>query len=65
MVEPGTALIFGIVLAPLYAMLAGWVFGEPRDFKLTALGLALLVGIATALWGGLFVLSMLIWLVFF
>lgn len=64
MVEPGTALIFGVVLTPLYVMIMGWLFGEPRDHKLTALGLAYMVGIATALWGGLFVLSMLIWLVF-
>lgn len=63
--EPGTILIFGIVLAPLYAVIIGWFRGSPRDTSLTLLGLTYLVGITVALWGGLFVLSIIIGLIFF
>lgn len=28
----GLYVIFGIILLPVYAMVAGWVFGKPRVF---------------------------------
>lgn len=62
---PGTWLIFGVVLLPVYALLLGWFLGRPRDLKLGGLGLGYLAGLTAALWIGLFVLSMVIKVVFF
>ncbi|MGB9964566.1 hypothetical protein [Halobacterium sp. CBA1126] len=64
-VGPGTYLIFGIVLAPVYVMLAAWFLGEPSDRKTAGLGVAYLAGLTTALWGGLFVATMVIEVAFF
>jgi len=64
-VGPGTYLIFGIVLLPVYLMLAGWRLGSPRERTTEWLGVGYLVGITTALWGGLFVATMVIDLLFF
>ncbi|MFB6270355.1 MAG: hypothetical protein ABEH83_10445 [Halobacterium sp.] len=64
-VGPGTYLIFGIVLAPVYVMLAAWYLGDPSDRSTAALGVTYLAGITTALWGGLFVVTMLIKFAFF
>jgi hypothetical protein len=64
-VGPGTYLIFGIVLLPVYLMLAGWLLGSPRERTPTLLGVGYLVGITTALWGGLFVVTMVIKFAFF
>ena len=63
--EPGTILIFGIVLAPLYAVIIGWFRGRPNDTGLSIMGLVYLFGITTALWGGLLIFSLLIGLLFF
>jgi len=65
MVEPGTVLIFGIVLAPVYAMLIGWFAGEPSDPKIATLGIGYLVGLIASLWIALTVISVLIGVVFF
>lgn len=62
---PGTWLIFGIVLAPVYGMLLGWLLGEPRDRQTGALGVAYLVGFTVALWGGLGVFTILLGVIFF
>lgn len=62
---PGTWLIFGVVLLPVYALLLGWFLGKPREHKLNAIGLGYLVGLTIALWAGLFVLSMVIKFAFF
>lgn len=59
-VGPGTYVIFGIVLLPIYIMLAAWLVGEPRDGWASILGVSYLVGITVALWGGLFVVTMVI-----
>jgi len=64
-VGPGTYLIFGIVLAPIYVMVAAWYLGDPSDRSLAGLGVAYLAGITTALWGGLFVVTMIIKFAFF
>lgn len=64
-VGPGTYLIFGIILAPVYVMLLGWLFGKPRDAKTGLVGVAYLLGLTTALWGGLGVVTILIGVVFF
>ena len=64
-VGPGTYLIFGIVLAPVYLMVAAWFLGEPSDLQKSLLGVGFLAGLTTALWGGLFVATMVIKVVFF
>ncbi len=64
-VGPGTYLIFGIVLAPVYVMLAAWYLGEPSDRRTALLGVTYLAGLTTALWGGLFVATMVIEVAFF
>lgn len=63
--EPGTVLIFGIVLAPLYAVIIGWFRGKPSDTGLSLMGVLYLLAITTALWGGLFVFSLIVGWIFF
>jgi len=41
----GTFVIFGVVLVPLYVVLLGWIFGEPRNYKPVAFGVGVLVGL--------------------
>ncbi|MFA9518597.1 hypothetical protein ACERIT_15515 [Halopenitus sp. H-Gu1] len=64
-VGPGTYLIFGIVLLPIYLMIAAWFLGEPRDYKKGLLGVVYLAGLTTVLWGGLYVATVVIELVYF
>lgn len=51
----GALLVFGVVLLPLYLVLAGWFIGEPRHPRHAALGVFFLAGIAVGtvvvLWG--------------
>lgn len=63
--EPGTWLIFGVVLLPVYAVFLGWFLGKPRDLKVSGIGIGYFVGLTVALWAGLFVLSMVIRFAFF
>ena len=62
---PGTWLIFGIILLPVYGMLFGWFLGEPRDVRTGLLGVGYLVGFTAALWGALSVMTLLIGVIFF
>ena len=39
----GLYLVFGVILAPLYVVLAGWFLGKPRDYRTAGLGLAILL----------------------
>lgn len=64
-VGPGTYLIFGIVLLPIYIMIAAWFLGQPREKQKALLGVGYLAVITVGLWGGLFVATMLIKFVFF
>ncbi|PAU84117.1 hypothetical protein CK500_06690 [Halorubrum salipaludis] len=64
-VGPGTYLIFGIVLLPVYAMVAAWFIGDPSDRFANLLGLGYLAGLTTVLWGSLFVATIIIGVVFF
>jgi hypothetical protein len=64
-VGPGTYLIFGIVLAPVYLMVIAWFVGRPRDTSPALLGVAYLFTLTASLWGGLFVATMIIKAVFF
>ena len=62
---PGTVLVFGVILVPVYVMVAAWFLGEPRDRKTAFLGLGYLVGLTTLLWVGMFLKTVVIDLVFF
>jgi hypothetical protein len=64
-VGPGTYVIFGIVLLPVYLMLAAWFIGEPRDRMAQFLGVSYVVGITVGLWAGAFVATMAIKFLFF
>jgi|GEM_PF-711359 hypothetical protein len=64
-VGPGTYLIFGIVLAPVYAMVIAWFLGDPSDRSKGLLGVGYLAGLTTVLWGGLFVATLVIGTLFF
>lgn len=52
----GFYVIFGVVLLPVYAMIAGWLTGKPRDFKTVGIGLAsvfgLIIAMIVAVWFG-------------
>lgn len=65
LIGPGTYLIFGIILVPVYGMLLAWYFGDPIDRTRWWLGVGYVVGITTALWGGLLALTLLIGVIFF
>ena len=41
----GLYVVFGVVLAPLYLVLAGWLLGQPRDNRTVLIGLAFLLAI--------------------
>lgn len=62
---PGTWLIFGIVLAPVYIMLSAWVLGEPSDRTPLLLGVGYLIGLTTLLWGGFLIVTLIIGALFF
>ncbi len=61
----GPVLIFGIVLAPVYLMLAGWFLGRPRDVRLPLIGVGFLVGFTVLAWSGMALLALLLDLAFF
>lgn len=65
LVGPGTYLIFGIILAPVYGMLIAWTIGKPIDRTRWLLGVGYVFGITLLLWVGLFILTVLIGVVFF
>ncbi len=60
----GPVLIFAIVLSPVYLMLAGWLFGRPRELRLPLIGLGFLVGFTALAWGGMAVFGLLVDLMF-
>ncbi|AFZ71526.1 hypothetical protein [Natronobacterium gregoryi] len=61
----GTYVIFGVVLVPVYVMIAAWFIGEPRNTKAGLMGLAYLVGITAAMWVPMLFLTAIIGIVFF
>lgn len=62
---PGSWLIFGVVLMPIYVMVISWFVGTPRQFTPAMLGVVYLVGIATVLWVFMLLQTLLIGVVFF
>ncbi len=61
----GQWLFPGIILVPIYAMLIAWFMGKPRNYKMALRGVAYLLGLIVVLWGGLYLLSVVIKLVFY
>lgn len=61
----GTWLIFGVILVPVYIMIAAWFLGEPRDTNTGLLGVSYLVGITIQMWLGMLILTLLLGIVFF
>ncbi len=49
----GLFLIFGVVLSPVYLMVAGWLFGRPRELRLPMIGLGFIAGFTVLAWGGM------------
>lgn len=64
-IAPGTWLIFGVIGLPVYAVLLGWVFGKPSEAKRTAMGVAYLVGLTVALWGALYLKTVVLDVLFY
>lgn len=56
----GGPLILGVVLAPVYLMLAGWFLGRPRQLRLPLVGVGLLIGFTVLAWGGMALLALLL-----
>ena len=61
----GPVLIFAVILSPLYLMLAGWLFGRPRELRLPLIGVGFLVGFLTLAWGGMAVFGWVVRLAYF
>jgi hypothetical protein len=59
----GPILLFGIVLTPVYLMLAGWFLGRPREARLPLIGVGFLAGFTVLAWGGMALLGVLLKLV--
>lgn len=49
----GLIVIFGVVMLPVYVMLAGWLFGRPREYRPVALTLGYMIGFTVLIIGGL------------
>lgn len=62
---PGTWLIFGIIGLPVYTVILGWFLGAPKDTRRALMAVGYFLGLTIALWGGLFVLTVVIDVVFF
>ncbi len=61
----GLWLLLGVVLSPLYLMLAGWFFGRPRQLRLPFIGVGFIVGLTVLAWLGMALLALLLGVVFF
>lgn len=53
----GLYVIFGIIMLPVYVMIAGWLFGKPRDFRSIAMTFGYMFVFIVALVVGLAVLG--------
>ena len=60
----GPILIFGVVLSPVYLMLAGWLFGRPRELRLPLIGLGFLAGFTVLAWGAMALFGLVVDLLF-
>ncbi|WP_254863044.1 hypothetical protein [Halovivax gelatinilyticus] len=49
----GLIVIFGIVMIPVYLMVAGWLFGGPRDFRTVGISIGYMLGFTVVILIGL------------
>jgi hypothetical protein len=61
----GLWLLLGVVFAPFYLTLAGWVLGRPRELRLPLIGAGFLVGLTAVSWGGMALVAYLFHLAFY
>lgn len=61
----GLWLLFGIVFAPVYVMLAGWTVGRPRELRLPLIGVSFLIGLTILAWGGMALFAFVLRIAFF
>ena len=61
----GLFLIFGIILSPVYLMLAGWLFGRPRELRLPLIGAGFIAGFTALAWGGMAAFALAVDLLYF
>ena len=59
-IHVGLYVIFGIILLPVYAMIAGWILGKPHDYRSVAITFGYAFGFIVILIVGLTVLAMVI-----
>ncbi|WP_418281717.1 hypothetical protein [Halorubrum sp. DTA98] len=53
----GLYVIFGIIMLPVYVMIAGWLLGKPRDFRSIGITFGYMAVFVFALIAGLAVLG--------
>jgi hypothetical protein len=63
--NPGVWVIFMVIGLPVYVLFLGWFLGRPRNVRTTILGTSTFLALVTALWGGLFTITILIRILFF
>ena len=56
-VHVGLYVIFGIIMLPVYVMIAGWLVGKPRDYRSVAMTFGYMIIFMGALVVGLAVLG--------
>lgn len=63
---PGTWMVFGIILFPVYTMVTAWFVGDERaDATLALMGLGYLISFIVSLWGGLAAITYIIGILFY
>lgn len=55
----GLYVIFGVILLPVYAMMAGWIFGKPTEFRPVGIAIGYLVLLSIIILLGLWILGVL------
>lgn len=64
-INPGIWVIFGVIGLPVYTLFLGWFVGKPKRYSTLVLGMSVFASLVLSLWGGLWVLTMLIRAAFF
>ena len=55
----GLYVIFGVILLPVYAMIAGWFFGNPMEFRPVGVAAGYLVLLSVVIVLGLWIVGIL------
>ncbi len=48
----GLYILVGILLLPVYTVVAGWLFGEPRDLRTAGIGFGVLIAMTVFMIAG-------------